>query len=74
MFKFNFSDLDLEVSEADQQQDPISSNAENQDSKTDKSQTLPDTKGGDYMHKKLTSARELQIDQLVCSEVIIYSL
>ena len=74
MFKFNFSDIDLEILEEDQHQDLIPSNAENQDSKTDKSQTLPDTKGGGYMHKKLTSARELQIDQLVCSEVIIYSL
>ena len=73
MFKFNFSDLDLEVSEADQQQDPISSNAENQDAKANELQPLLDVKEGDYMHKKLTSARELQIDQLVCSEVIIYS-
>ena len=72
MFKFNFSDLDLEVSEADQQQDPISSNAENQDSKTNESRPLPDTKKGDYMHKKVTSARELPIDQLVCSEVMLY--
>ena len=73
MFKFNFSDTDLEIPEADQQQGPISSNAENQDSKTNKSQTLPDTKEGDYMHKKLTIARELPIDQLVCSELMMYS-
>ena len=72
MFKFNFSDLDLEVSEADQQQDPISSNAENQDSKTNEFPPLPDTKKRDYMHKKVTSARELPIDQLVCSEVMMY--
>ena len=74
MFKFNFSDIDLEIPEADQQQDPISSNAENQDAKANELQPLLDVKEGDYMHKKLTSARELQIDQLVCSEVIIYSL